>query len=270
MPFGADEPLYAAAVGPNWTTYYRDRCAARAAGGPAWMWNWAAALIPFWMSFRRLSIALPAHFAQVVGYVAIALFGHEVLGPRWAVILGVAIPIGATALLQGGLGTWLVARRTRAVAAAARRRHGDDTAAAVATITRRAPRLTPGAMTAHVVAGMILFLLYLTTVSMFAPHGHDLRRPYQAAARASLRDHVTFQEAVFADSGHYTTTPDTALFTPMHGVTITVMSASATGFHVRATHWNVPDWECEVVVTTPPRPDTLLNVTPQCRDVRRP
>ena len=266
-PFGADEPLYAAAVGPNWP-YYRDRFAARAAGGSVWMWNWGAALIPFWMSFRRLAIALPIHFLQIVGYAVIALFWQEALGPSSAVLAGIAFPIGVTGLLLGGLGTWLVWRRTRAVVAAARRRHGDDTAAAVAAIARRAPRLTPVATTVHVLAGGIMLFFYAVVVSVFAPHRHDHRRPYQAAVRADLRNFVMFQEAVFADSGHYTATLDTNAFRPMTGVTITIVSATATGFHARGTHYMVPDWECEVVVTTPPQPEGLLDAAPQCRDVR--
>ena len=101
-PLGPDEPLLAAAVGANWERYYRPRFATRAAGGPAWMWNHAAALVPFWMSFRRLEVSLPVHFVQVLGFAALAQ------------LAGDAMP--AEAAIGVGLIAWIVLAKKKRIA----------------------------------------------------------------------------------------------------------------------------------------------------------
>jgi hypothetical protein len=122
-PLGADEPLLAAHVGANWERYYRPRFERLAAGDPAWMWNHAAAFVPFWMSFRRLDVALAVYLAQLVAVVATIIATRDVLGGDGAWALGLTLPVGIIGALQGGFGTSMVWRAARRVVANARRRH---------------------------------------------------------------------------------------------------------------------------------------------------
>jgi len=266
---GPDEPLLATYVGANWD-YYRPRFAARAAGGAWWMWNHAAALVPFWMSFRRLDVSLAVHFVQVVGFAAIAQLATEAVGAGTATVLGLAIPLGVTAFLQGGCGTSQVYRLARRAVATARRRHGEDVAAAAAALARRAPRLTPGAITLHVAGSVIMLALFLAIVTAFAPHSHDRRTVYRAVMRSDLRNLVTHQEAVHADSGRYTTAPDTMVYQVSSGVTVTVVSASADGFRATAVHQHLPGWVCEIAVGAGVEgAASALSATPECHQTDR-
>jgi len=270
-PLGPDEPLLAAYVGANWD-YYRPRFTARAAGGSRWMWNHAAALVPFWMSFRRLDVSLAVHFVQVVGFATIAQLATDAVGAGTATVLELAIPLGVTAVLQGGFGTSQVYRLARRAVATARRRHGDDAAVATA-LARRAPRLTPGAITLQVAGSALLLALFLAIVGAFAPHSHDRTKAYRAMMKSDLRNLVTHQDAVHADSGRYTTAPDTMFYRVSSGVTITVVSASADGFHATAVHERLPGWLCEIAVGAAPGTgagDSAPMPTPECRQTDRP
>jgi hypothetical protein len=269
-PLGADEPLLAAAVGANWD-YYRPRFAARAAGGPWWMWNHAAALVPFWMSFRRLDVSLAVHFIQVLGFAVIAQLGSEAVGAGTATVLGLVIPLGVTAALQGGFGTSQVYRLARRAVAIARRQHGEDVAAAAAALARRAPRLTAGAITLHVAGSVIMLALFAAIVAAFAPHSHDRTMAYRAAMKSDLRNLVTHQEAVLADSGRYTTAPDTMFYRASSGVTVTVAEASADGFRAMAVHERLPGCVCEIAVGAGvgTGADSARSETPECHETDR-
>jgi len=268
---GADEPLLAAYVGAKWD-YYRPRFAARAAGGPRWMWNHAAALVPFWMSFRRLDVSLAVHFLQILGFAVIAQLATDAVGAGAATVLGLAAPLGVTAVLQGGFGTSQVYRLARRAVATARRRHGDDVAAAAAALARRAPRLTPGAIALHVAGSAVLLVLFLAIVLTFAPHSHDYRNAYRAMMRSDLRALVTQQEAVYADSGRFTLTLDPTSYQPSTGVTVTVVSASADGFRATAVHERLPGWVCQIAVgaaADTAAADSGRSATPECRQTDR-
>lgn len=263
---GPDEPLLAAYVGANWD-YYRPRFAARAAGGSRWMWNHAAALVPFWMSYRRLDVALAIHFVQVLGFAVIAQLTSDAVGAGTATVLGLAVPLGATAVLQGGFGTSQVHRLARRAVAAARRRHGDDAAAATVALARRAPRLTPGSITLHAAGSLLMLALFLAIVAAFAPHSHDHRNVFRAVMRSDLRNLVTHQEAVHADSGRYTTAPDTMFYRSSPGVSVAVVSASVDAFRATAVHDRLPGWVCEITVGAAPDTgvgDARLAGTPEC------
>jgi hypothetical protein len=109
-------------------------------------------------------------------------------------------------------------------------------------------------------------------VAAFAPHSHDRRVVYRAVMRSDLRSLVTHQEAVFADSGRYTTAPDTTVYRASSGVTVTVVHASADGFRATAVHAHLPGWVCEIAVGAgvgTGAGDSARSATPECHETDR-
>jgi hypothetical protein len=87
-------------IGPNWDTHYQKQfqrllTARRTGEGTGWMWNWPAALTPFWFLYRRL-------YGAFFLYAAL----HVLLGR-----MGMTIPL---AIIQGCRGDLLLFRKASA------------------------------------------------------------------------------------------------------------------------------------------------------------
>lgn len=87
-------------IGPNWDSHYEEQfqrllVTERAGAQPGWMWNWPAALTPFWFLYRRL-------YGAFFLYAALHLL--------WGAF-GMTIPL---MIVQGCRGDLLLFRKARA------------------------------------------------------------------------------------------------------------------------------------------------------------
>lgn len=265
-PISDDEPLFAAFVGANWPEFYRARFAARDTTKRSWSWNWAAALVPFWLSFRRMPLGVAVYAIEVFLVVQLTGWLQGMVAPDLALGLAVALVFGGFSLAQGGLATAAYHERARAAVRRARVRHGADTATAAAELGRHAPRLTPLSLAVHVIASVLVFLLLSAAVITFLPHRHNRTSDfYRAMMRSDLMNLVTAEELFFADSLRYTLSLGSLDFFASPNVRIQIVFASAEGFQATATHTRT-DWTCDVWVgAVPDRPAGTEAGVPSCR-----
>lgn len=260
-----DESLLAAVVGATWQEYYRARFAALAAGGGAWHWNWAAALVPFWMRFRRMPVAVAVYAVDVIAFAWITGRLQDELGRPTALAVAAVVVLGGMSVAQGGLATAAYHAQARRAVARARRAHGGDAAAAAAALGRRAPHLTPGSVAVHVITSVLVFALLAVAAGLAVPHYHDRTLFYRATMKSDLRNLVTAQEGYFQDSLRYAGSAASLALVVTEGVTVEVAFASAEGFRAVARHASEPRYTCEIWVGAVPdrRPDTVEGI-PSC------
>ncbi len=264
-PISDDEPLFAAYVGASWHEFYRARFAARAATGRSWSWNWAAALVPFWLSFRRMPLGVAVYANEVFLIVLLTGWLQGPMGQDVALGLAVVIVFGGIGVAQGGLATAAYHERARAAVRRARVRFGADHAAAAAALAHHAPRLTPLSLAIHVIVSVLVFLVLSAAVITFLPHRHDESVAYRALVRSDLRDLVSAQELFFADSLRYATTLAALQFRGTQRVEIEIVFASAEGFRAVARHPRSAE-VCEVWVgAVPERRPGSTETVPICR-----
>ncbi len=117
-----DEEMYQAYVGTGWS-HYRRAFALLRRQSPFGAWNWAAAVIPFWLAYRKmfgLQIVVALAYARVSSIAMALLRG---LGPTRAML---AAQLGSFALMGialGLVGDYLVYWRARRAALKAATTH---------------------------------------------------------------------------------------------------------------------------------------------------
>ncbi len=110
-----DEEMYRAYVGTGWSHYGRAFALLRRQA-PFGAWNWAAALVPFWLAYRKmfgLQIVFALAWARVSTLAVPLLRG---LGPVRSVLAAHLMSFAVMALAGGLLGDYLVYWRARRAA----------------------------------------------------------------------------------------------------------------------------------------------------------
>lgn len=263
------EELLAAFVGRNWERHYRDRFRRLQERPGALTWNWAAALVPFWLAYQRrvgLQVLSATAVILAVSWIVATAELHVQLFPL--------VPVGPFAIaylvisvVHGLIGDRLVhGRADGALPKALGHRDRERALAAMRTSARS------GLDDAIVVLLGGLFLWFgVTMLQGFLWHDHS--RSYVAAMRSDLRNLITAQESYFADAvtyapavsampgGWYATSPS---------VTVTIVGATGTGFSATATHPHIPGVTCGIWVgsATPPVAGAL-EAQPRCEGARR-
>lgn len=238
-PAGDDEELLAAWVGPSWRRHYQRSFAAFRGGARQLQINWAAALAPQWLAFRGFWLL---QVVACVAYWAGALYVglHVRVRNDW---LAFVIPYVALGIIEGLLGDRLIYwRATRALARV--RARGLMQADALTAMRRAGGTSALGPVL--IPAGSVTVMYYLVDA---LSHRHHHERPYVYSMRSDLRNLVTAEESYFADNLTYTTSLTNMQFTPSTGVTVTVGSASDSGWSATATH-NASPQACGIFVGT--------------------
>jgi len=263
---GEDEALFATYVGPNWERYYRARFQARAAGQGPWAWNWAAALVPFWMSFRRLQGALVIYGIASLAIVGCTSLLQGALGQEVALVLSTGLVPAVLAVLQGGFANAVYFSQAGRAVNAARRRYGADATRTAQELARKAPRLGGLHVAGRIVLSTLLLVILGLIVLFLLPHHHDRSLAYRAAMKSDLRNLVTAEEAFATDSQRYTASLEALLFAASAGVHIRVDHVSAAGWHATATHLEIGKWICEIFIgAVPDTADGAAEGVPECR-----
>jgi hypothetical protein len=243
-----DEALYAAFVGPSWERHYRASFRSRDGRGRH-RFNWAAALVPFWLAWRGfwlLEIGAFLVYSVLFGTVA-GIWANDT--SLWPLLAAPWILVG---LVEGVSGDLLVySRARRAIERAHRKGLEGDAALAAVRRSGGVSLLAPVVLTAVIAA-------FAITVgrNLFR---HDYDAPRQAALKSDLRNLVVSEEAYFADHRTYTSTPqDSALMgrsyiMPSSDVTVTMGRVSATGWNATATNQQ-RDLVCGIFVGDAPAP----------------
>ena len=91
---------------------------------------------------------------------------------------------------------------------------------------------------------VIIVILAAIAIPKFA---NTKEKAYVAAMKSDLRNLVTAQESYFADQVSYTTSTAAINFTPSTGVTVTVGTATGTGWNATASH-NATTKTCGIYV----------------------
>lgn len=110
-----DEELFRAYVGSGWSHYRRGFARLRRQA-PLGAWNWAAALVPFWLAYRKmfgLQIMFALAYARLSTMVMSLLRG---LGPVRAVLAAHVMSFTLMAIALGLVGDSLVYGRARRAA----------------------------------------------------------------------------------------------------------------------------------------------------------
>jgi hypothetical protein len=192
-----DERLNALYVGRHWCPYYQARFDRFVANGGRFeaTWNWAAALVPGWLLYRKLWLAAVAWagLGCVLGAIVGALAILGVDGGMVAVIAGVAMVL----VSQGVCGNFLVFSRAQRVIAdvVAVRDTAEARGAAVARRGGVAP-LAPWLVYAIVLGGLYAAIQY-------PEFAHPADAAYIDTMKFDLRSLVTAQESYFEDHGFY-------------------------------------------------------------------
>ncbi len=223
---GDEEPLYASFIGPNWPSYYRPRFERFARGGGPIAWNWAAALVPFWLQYRKRGIGT---LAAILFILATAWTGSIT---RWYlgetnIPLSIALVYAVFGLVQGAFGTrWLYRAARREVEAL----RGSGATAADERLVRQAPRGDARAYAVHALGVLILGGLGLG-VSAFVVAGTGYwDRPSMASQRAALRALHEAQASFRERTGRYATTLDSLALGRRGTVSLALREASPEGY----------------------------------------
>lgn len=255
-----DEPLFKAFIGPGWERHYR-AAFEQAAAGRSFGWNWAAALVPGWLAYRRFVLGqVLAWIGLMFALLFVLIIAQDHPVPGYA---GVALVLAGMGALQGFMADATLFRRARQLMA--HKGFPADPAARHAWMARR------GGWSALGPAVAVGFLGVVVWAIIYPKLGHDHHeRPMLVMMRSDLRNLVTYEESYFADYVRYTTllrdaaradTAAWAVFTPTPGVVVTIDSASGTGWAASARD-SEGRWHCVIFVgDVPPRPLEGVNMT---------
>lgn len=270
-PSEADrEPLLAAFVGQNWERHYRESFAALGASRSPWRgsWNWAAAVVPFWLTARRLLVhQVAAGFVWVALFVALTLlFGESPFLLPAAVVALLAVAAG-----EGFWGDrWLLARARQAVHAAMRQ--GADHSRMQADAKKR------GGVSIGLAALLVLGLVIVFVASMPRSFVDTSEKMHKSIMMSELRNLVAAEASYFGKHGTYTarlgdsvrSVTDSSPGEPLDvlvttGVTLEVTLLSGTGYYATARYQGT-DWICQVWVgAAPPELRDTPEGRPMCR-----
>ena len=260
-----DDDHFAAVVGPNWESHYRDvftRFGSSSRRGPRLSWNWAAALVPGWCLHRRIRAVNLAFFVaflwliQVVADFLVPLTERDVL-------IAVVAAYAMVSVLEGLLGDWLLYRRAlrqakRASASSA------DREQVLGQLSRRAPSALRLSVLLLVAAAAGFTVVYVEPMLHEEGHRAAIEKSYAAAMKSDLRNMITVQEAYLADSGTYAAAlPE---FSTSLYITITIQTATLTDWSATATHVRTST-TCGVFIGSPtnaPNPAVTREGTTFC------
>lgn len=259
-PAAPAEELLAAYVGPRWDSYYRARFAARDAAR-GWRrlasWNWAAALVPFWLAYRR-RVDLQMGWAVLFVLVelgVIRLFNqdmrqglHDPLGP----FLITYAFIGA---LQGFSGNGAVYREARLAI-----RHADAGGLGPAQATEVVRQRGGVSGTGPLVCLLLLVLALPFTMVTHSPS--DLM--YVAPMKSDLRNLGAAMETYYADSLTYPAALPPG-YSASTGITVELVHSDRSGFSARSRSIHTPA-RCGIFYgTAPPLGEGAREGEPQCQ-----
>ncbi len=269
-PGDADrERLLAAFIGRNWDTHYRASFAAlRQSRSPLrGRWNWAAALVPLWLSWRGLYLAQAA--ACVAAPVVFLLLAFNVTSGEQDRLAWVGVYLILVAA-EGYWGDrWLLARADRYVSRVPRDVAPDE------AVLKHLARQGGGSL-----VGPLAFVLgiYLVAAVLIPSLVNTMDPSYRAATKSELRSLVIAQERYFAWRGSYAphifapapSETDSSrmepLFQPsLHEITVTMQLVGRDGWYATARHAQLEE-VCEIWVgRAPPHLEGTPEGTPTCR-----
>lgn len=252
------ELLLAAFVGARWDSHYGHSFALlRASRAPLrGSWNWAAALVPFWLASRRLWL-----HQLLVPVIGLGLYSALVgLGIGWPAAGGLG-SLAASALKGYWADRWLLAEAQRAVRGVAP--EGGADAPALARIGKR------GGVSLW--RALVVPLALVAAFVLLAPPSsyRDTRqKAYVAQMKCELRDLADSEATYFRDHHTYSAGPAgpppaaggagprrslCALdYSGSSGVAVAVGVATDSGWNATATHAALPGARCAIFVGTAP------------------
>ena len=254
-PFGDDEAVYGAAVGPAWKEYYRPRFVAFASGSSRVQWNWAAALVPFWSAHRKISLL--GSLVVVVflfGTVMLSLTLSDFLEDRFAFWTAYSAVVLALGVLQGCLGSWFYCRKVRADVRRARQDAGPAVAAAV--LARRAPRRGIAHDVVHGLTAAVLGAIGFVMVALPSSSSSMNKGGTRFYLGMDLHGLAAAQDSFRLVHGHYTMSLDSLGYRAQGGSSLEILEAGATSVRALATRRGWEQYACVVTIT--PGRDTMV------------
>jgi hypothetical protein len=226
-PPEGDEDLHAAFVGRNWERHYRASFRAAAERG-YYAFNWAAALAPMWLAYRGfLALQLVACVLSFVVAVIISNWWRSA-----GLVLTFVAPYVVIGAIEGAAADWLVHHRSVHAIAQVRKKAPASDAAPLA-VRRKGGVSKLGVVVVTAVALLVLAYSVYTTACACGP---TKERAYVAMMKSDLRNLVTAEQSYFQDNATYTASVGNLGYSESAGNTVTVSSASRTGWAATATN----------------------------------
>ena len=236
--------LFAAFIGPNWTSHYRDaffRIEDGSRTGITKSWNNAAAVVPFWFVYRGLtSWSIICFLSVLVLYVVYATAFAVFSWMRYELFWLPLLPAYMTVSIVQGFAADALLHKLALRAINEVRRKASNQAIAIRELSAMAPKAPPGAYVTHgilMVVGVPIWAVAVWLgIGALAPHYSEPQSVYVALMRSALRDLIVMQETFFVEAAQYSDDMERLRYAPPEGVTISLTSASDSGWAATASH----------------------------------